>query len=194
MNFPPQLQQRFKTTVSEYVAGTIRPQTSTDRSAWNAKIRRNELYYRGQQSLVYGVGSNGYVDYQPVAGNSLQLGMKAPYQDLYDYILNITQGDVDTFVAVLGSRAPNGQAQARDLCNEKSVALKQKADRVNAFLDSYWDTQALHRKLTRGIALYGTMFSYTRFVADPTKFGQREIPQYEMQMVPQGEPYYACPR
>lgn len=190
---PPNLSLLLKASITQFVATNIRPVVETDKTIWNAQIRRNELYYRGQQSLAYGAAGPGLVDYRPVgASQPLQLGTSSDYQDLYDYVLNFFQGDVDTFIAVIGARSPNGQAQARDKSNEKQVRLKLKADRVNSYLESHWNIEQLHPQLVRGLALYGTMFSYTRFAINEHKYGVTNEPQYQIQHVPLGPAYYEC--
>lgn len=190
---PPDLARLLKSSITQFVATNIRPVVDTDKVVWNATIRRNERYYRGQQYLSYGSGGPGLVDYQPIAPNqNLQLATGQNSQDLYDYVLNFFQGDVDTFVAVLGARSPNGQAQARDLSNEQQVRLKLKADRVNAYLDSHWNIDQLHPQLVRGVAIYGTMFGYSRFAISQQKYGITHEPQYQVQHVPLGPAYYQC--
>ncbi len=183
----------IKSSVTSFVANTIRPVVETDKVMWNARIRRNELYYRGLQYLSYvGVG-NGLADYQSVIpGQSLQLTNNVDQNALYDYVLNFLQGDVDTFIAVLGARFPNGQAQARDLSNESHVRLKMKADRVNAYLDSFWNVSTLHPQVVRGIAIYGTMFSYTRYCVNKHKYGSSQYMNAEIQEAPIGPAYFQC--
>jgi hypothetical protein len=190
---PPDLARLLKTSVTQFVSTNIRPVVETDKVVWNAQLRRNERYYRGQQYLSYGATGPGLVDYQPVSNmGNLQLSNAGSSQELYDYILNFFQGDVDTFIAVIGARSPNGQAQARDLSNEQQVRLKLKADRVNSYLESHWNVDLLHPQLVRGLALYGTMFGYTRFTISQQKFGITHEPQYSIQNIPLGGPYYQC--
>jgi hypothetical protein len=193
-NIPEPIRSLLKQSVSGFCTSTIRPTVETDKVTWNARIRRNELYYRGLQYLSYTPGGQaGLVDYQPIAsGQPLNLTNESEGSTLYDYVLNVLQGDVDTFVAVLGARSPNTQAQARDLSNEAQIRLKMKADRVNAYLDSSWNVAELHPQLVRGLALYGTMFSYVRYTINPRKWGITPMQQYSVQNVPAGSPYYQC--
>lgn len=190
---PPDVSRLLKQSITQFVASNVRPVVETDKVVWNAQLRRNELYYRGLQSLAYGLSGPGLVDYKPVGpGQPLQLNNGQVDQSLYDYVLNFFQGDVDTFIAVIGARSPNGQAQARDLCNERQVRLKLKADRVNSYLESHWNVDQLHPQLVRGLALYGTMFSYTRYSISQQKYGVTQVPQYTVQHVPLGPAFYEC--
>lgn len=192
---PANLTARLKASISGLCATTIRPTVEVDKTIWNARIRRNDLYYRGFQSPVYSNLGGGLTDYQQV-GQNVPLGVQASFnqdQSLYDYVLNFLQGDVDTYIAVLGGRAPNCQAQARDLANDSHVRLKMKADRVNSFLNSHWHVGMLHPQLIRGLALYGTMFSYTRYRISARKYGLSQQTQYETSYVPQGQAEYHCP-
>lgn len=187
------LEKLLKSSVTSFVANTIRPVVETDKVIWNARIRRNDLYYRGLQYLSYAGVGNGLADYQAVSsGQNLQLNTGSEQNELYDYILNFLQGDVDTFIAVLGARFPNGQAQARDLSNESNVRLKMKADRVNAYLDSFWNVSTLHPQVVRGIGLYGTMFSYTRYTVNPRRYGNTQLMRASIQEIPLGPAYYQC--
>lgn len=191
---PDVIRQRLKASISTLCSTTIRPTVETDKVVWNARIRRNELYYRGLQYLSYTPGGlNSIVDYQPVsAGQPQALTNNNQNDSLYDYVLNFFQGDVDTFIAVLGSRAPNGQAQARDLSNESQIRMKMKADRVNAYLDSHWNVGDLHPQLVRGLAIYGTMFSHVRYTVNPRKWGVTPVTNYRIENVPNGQAYYQC--
>lgn len=193
MTAPPDIQRLLKGSISQFVSTNIRPVVETDKVVWNGQIRRNWRYYRGQQYLTYGSVGPGLADYQPVnSGQSLQLSNGGANQDLYDYVLNFFQGDVDTFIAVIGARSPNGQAQARDPSDEKQVRLKLTADRVNSYLESHWNIDLLHPHLVQGLGLYGTMFSYARFAVSQQKYGITNEPQYAMQEVPLGPAYYQC--
>lgn len=187
---------KLKASFGQFCSTVIRPTVDTDKAIWNARVRQNYLYYRGDQHLGYGnSGVPGFADYVAV-GNSSQLGVlnrsNANLEEVYDYVLNVFQGDVDTFTAVLGSRAPNCQAQARDRGNELEVRLKSKADRVNAWLDSGWKINLLHGRLVRGLALYGTMFSYTRFRIDGRAYGLSHQQNYQTQLAPLGDVMYHC--
>lgn len=193
---PPDLALRLKQSVTGYVSQTIRPVVETDKVIWNARIRRNELYYRGLQYLSYLATGSGMADYISVAQNqplTLTTTNLSDNSTLYDYVLNFFQGDVDTFIAVLGGRSPNCQAQARDLSNDQHVAMKIKADRAAAWLYSHWSVETLHPQLVRGLALYGTMFSHTRYTVNPLRYGKSQRTQYSVQQVPMGNAYYQCP-
>lgn len=192
---PPDLQNRLKASITGFVGATIRPTVEHDKVAWNAKIRRNELYYRGQQYNMLYPQNNGLIDYQAIGiGQNLGITANMPgSEELYDYVLNFFQGDVDTFIAVLGARSPNGQAQARDLSDDGNVRLKMKADRVNAFLESHWNVPILHQQLVRGTALYGTMFSYTRWVVNRKRYGTTQETSFDLVNVPTGPAFYQCP-
>lgn len=193
---PAELRSRLKQSITGFVAQTIRPIVETDKVIWNARIRRNELYYRGQQYLSYLATGSGLADYQNIGQNqplTLSTNGASNQSTLYDYVLNFFQGDVDTFIAVLGGRSPNVQAQARDLSNEQQIQMKMKADRTAAWLYSHWNVETLHEKLIRGLALYGTMFSHVRYTVNPRKLGHSQRTQYTVQNVPMGNAYYQCP-
>lgn len=191
---PPNIENLLKKSLTQFTTQSVRTVIEQDKVAWNAKIRRNELYYRSLQSLLLTANQNGLVDYTPIGRNQPMQVASQTVDNIYDYVLNFYQGDVDTFIAVLGARAPNGQAQARDLSNESEIRLKMKADRVNSFLDSHWDIPRMHQQLVRGLALYGTMFSYTRYAVNPRKYGITQKQQFETQAVPMGQAYYQCGR
>jgi hypothetical protein len=186
----------LKRTLAQFVATSVRSVTEVDKATHNAKVRRNELYYRGHQDLMYLSFPNGRVDFVSAASATtpnapLQLSANA-YSGLYDYILNVYQGDVDAFIAVIGARSPNGQAQALDPSNDDQVRLKAKADRVDAYLDQHWNVPLLHNQLVRGLALYGTMFSHVSYNINP-KYGTTKQPQFSLQQAPQGPALYRCP-
>ena len=193
-SIPIEFQTKLKASISSYVSTIIRPTVDVDKAVWNSILRKNEMYYRGVQHLQYGSTITGGVEYVSVTGQNF-MGVKGKLnsnEDFYDYVLNVLQGDVDTFIAVLGGRAPNCQAQARDKANESQIRLKMKADRVAAYLDSHWNVPQMHTQLIRGLALYGTMFTYARYGVNGRKYGVQQVPQFQEAMVPDGPAEYHC--
>lgn len=192
----PQLATRLKAAISGYVAQSVRPVNDVGKVYWNGKLRRNKLYYEGKQNLAYGWGVNGFADYVNVSGQS-SMGIRPNVNNqewVSDYVLNFFQGDVDTFIAVIGSRAPNCQSQAKDPSNDAHVRLKMKADRVSQWLDSSWNIELMHPLLTKGIALFGTMFGYTRYTINERRYGNTPQQSFQIQNTPAPDSfaYYQC--
>jgi len=186
--------EALKNPLAQLVQNEIRGLYDPEKIWQYAKLRRMSLYVKGNQYLAYtqsGIGDT--VDYRPIGANQLAPVTNITEQ-LYDYILNILKGDVRAFVAVLGSRAPNVQAQAQDLGNEAQVRRKMVADRVAAYLRSHWKMDLLHRDLAYGLATKGTMFSYVRYVANKRRYGSTTEPTYSVVDRPISEPYFQCAR
>lgn len=169
------LSPRVNSFLDQMVVG----QTESQRALQLAIMRRNDLYYNGKQYLTL-TNVNGYVDYKPVSSGS---GLNPSYLDqtqIYDYVLNIMKGDVWKFIAVLGSRAPNVVAQARDPKDEGHNARRMTADRVAQYLRFHWKMDDLQPLICMILAKYGTVFSYSRFTTDAQRFGSTPIPRLGM--------------
>jgi hypothetical protein len=185
---------RLKSAISSYVSQSVRPVNDVDKVYWNNQLRRNKLYYEGKQNLAYGWGASGIPDYVNVTGQS-SMGLRVNpnnQQWVADYVLNFFQGDVDTFVAVIGARSPNVQSKAKDESNDDHVRMKMKADRTAQWLQSSWNVELLHPLLVKGLAIFGTMFSYTRYAVNPMRYGYSQTQAFKVEEIPMGPAYYQC--
>jgi hypothetical protein len=188
------LMAMLKSPLASLVTTEIRGLYDPEKIWHYAKLRRMDLYVKGSQYLSYTQSGMGdIIDYRPLGQNELWPTISSSDQ-LYDFVLNVLKGDIRAFVAVIGARSPNVQAQARDLGNDQQVRLKSIADRVAAYLRSHWGAERLHRELVLGLAKNGTMFSYVRYATNKNRYGQTMEPQYGMVDKPMGEPEYQCPR
>lgn len=184
------MEPSFSTLLSEQVRATVDVE-----SVWRyAQMRRNNLYYRGKQNLTLTATSsgNGMVDYRPVSGSTNMGIADRSSESAYDIVLNWFRGDVRAFNAVLGARSPNVQALARDTADETLSRRVRKANRVAQYLRSHCDFDNFHRELVYSLALNGTTYSHSRYVANAAKFGYTSIPRYEWTQVPGGENYFQC--
>ena len=159
-----------------------------------AIMRRNALYYEGKQYLSQVFSGGSLIDYQPISGTNTMAPVAGnSNSQIYDYVLNVMKGDVWKFVAVLGSKSPNFQAQARDPKNDEQQQRRVTADRLGQYLRFHWDVDSKWRQLCLILAKFGTGFSYVRYTADDSRFGTTSLPQFQEIQTPMGDSVYQCP-
>lgn len=189
-----QLLERLRPSLAAFVQNNIRGMQDPEKTWQYSDIRRMGLYVKGNQYLTYGpLGLGDGVDYRPLNQGNLSPVSKSAEQP-FDYVLNFLKGDLRAFIAVLGSKSPNVQAQARDLNNPDQMKMKIVADRLAAYLRSHWQVDRLQPELVRKLGMVGTAFSYVRYNANKAKYGVTTLPKLERVQVPMSEPFFACPQ
>lgn len=187
------LVQQFQAPLNSFLSQYVGGQVGSERSRMLAIMRRNALYYEGKQYLSQVFNGGNLIDYRPITGtNNLGPGAGGSNNQVYDYVLNVMKGDIWKFVAVLGSKSPNFQAQARDPKNNEQQLRRVTADRLGQYLRFHWDCDSRWRELCLILAKFGTAFGYVRYTADESRFGTTKIPQYQTIQVPMGEDIYQC--
>lgn len=188
-----ELLQAIKGPLLRLIDDDVRNSIDPDKVYQYAEIRRNELYYRGNQYLDEVYNNQGQlVDYQPIQGqwHSETQGD----QNAFETVVNDVRGYGRKFIAVLSQAAPNVKAVANDKTNSESVEIAEKAQKIADLLHNLWDVKKQTRKLFLTMYKDGTPFGFTEFVADGEKYGYREEPIMEMQPVPISPPVYNCPQ
>jgi hypothetical protein len=190
---PDQLLEAIKSPLSQLLRREVQSTVEIEQIWKLAQIRRLHLYSRGKQHLRLAPGgAPGIVDYSPVS-NSPTLGIQDnASSQYYDSVLNWLRGDVRAFNAVLGARAPNIQALAKDTADDDISTRIRKANRVAQYLRGHVDFDNFHRELINSLALKGTTFSYSRYVTNSGLYGYTQIPRYEWSTIPGGDPYFQC--
>lgn len=183
----------LKPSLSQLLSQEVRSTVEIEKIWQYAQIRRMNLYLRGKQYIHLAPGTSpGVVDYRPISGSdTLGLADKSQSQ-YYDAVLNWLRGDIRAFVSVLGSRAPNIQALAKDVSDESLSKRIRIANRLAQYVRGHIDFDGLHRDLVHSLAVKGTTFAHTRYVSNPALYGYTSIPQYEWTTVPGGESFYQC--
>jgi len=187
------LVEQFQSPLNSFLAQYVGGQTGSERARMLAIMRRNALYYEGKQYLCQVFNGRNLIDYRPIQGtNTLGPTAGGTSNQVYDYVLNVMKGDIWKFVAVLGSKSPNFQAQARDAKNDQHQLRRITADRLGQYLRFHWDMDSKWRELCLILAKFGTAFGYVRYNADEARFGTTEIPQFQTIQVPMGDSIYQC--
>lgn len=183
--------EAIQPSLDQFVTAAIRQPIQHEKRWQEAMLRRNHYYYTGQQNLVL-TTTSGIPDYRPVSTSDSSLISNRPFDQLYDYVLNVFAGDIDKFVAVLGSRSPNATATAKDTDSEDQTRAARKALRALAYFRNHWNIDALHRHLCLSLAKNGTTASFVRYTTNRHRYGQTPVPRMEERMVPVGEPTFQC--
>ncbi len=187
----PQL-EALKSPILKLISDDVRNAIDPEKIWQYADIRKNELYWRGNQYLdeIY-AGDGTLVDYRPINGTWHQENPDADDSALYDTVINDVRGYGRKFIAVLAQQPPNVKAVPNDEDNEIHVRRARKAQRIAQKLHGLWDIKKQNRQLYLTYYKSGTAFGYTPFVANGEKYGYIEEPQIEM--VPQqGESTANC--
>ena len=173
----------------------IRAESDPEQTKVFAKIRRNNLYYRGMQYLQMIRLPDGNIDYRPVSSGGM-----TPYtppvnrdqDEMFDNILPLFRGDVRKWCGVLGVRSPNAKCEPRTVGDDNQARLSRIGDRAVSYLRDAWESDKLQRYLSYSLAVNGTTFGFVDIVSDPKKYGVTSIPKLEIVEVPAGEPYFQC--
>ena len=107
--------KKFGGMVEEVVATTIRAASEPEKIQQYFRLRRNDVYYKGEQYTVPTFLYNNQVDFVPLStAEGMSPRGESPGDDsfLNDYVLNVYRGDIRKLVAVLGQRPPNVNAVA----------------------------------------------------------------------------------
>lgn len=146
---------------------------------------RNLLYYRGDQYLVPITLPGGAIEYRQASPENIRqamgLGEQDPLPEVFDYVFNFIQPDINKQVALV-SRLKYGQAAALLLpvsAVEKAEAAPSLyiADDVSDMLDEILSLPDKIETVIRYLDLYGAVFIHTPYVIDGDKYGVEVIPQ-----------------
>lgn len=150
------------------------------------KAQRNDLYYRGITRVA------------PVlAGDRIALQRvemsESSGEPFREYTVNRIRGDGRKLISILGQKHPNVSAVADDPRQEADRAAAREYDRAAAVIRSWVDVEALQMRAVLYQFKYGTVFGYTRWVADGERYGWREEPVLEPQEQILEPGSYQCP-
>jgi hypothetical protein len=185
---------KVNVALANLIQTKIRAESDPEQSKVFARIRRNNLYYRGMQYLTMVKLPDGSVDYRPVSGGGMApfSPQQGQQDEMYDNILPLFRGDVRKWCGVLGVRSPNAKCEPRTVGDDHQIRLSRIGDRAVSYLRNSWKADNLQRYLAYSLAVNGTTFGYVNFVADEKKYGVTEVPKIETKLVPAGEAYFVC--
>ncbi len=182
----------LKGPVGKIISDDVRLAIDPEKIWQYADIRKNELYWRGNQYLDEVYNSDGQlVDYQPINGQWHE-NQNDNDDAAYDTVINDVRGYGRKFIAVLAQSPPNVKAEPNDDQNEVHLKRAKKAQRLADKLHALWDVKAANRKLYLTYYKDGTAFGHVKFVADGEKYGYTEEPVTELRPTPMGYPTMRC--
>jgi hypothetical protein len=157
-----------------------------------AQLRRNELYWRGNQYLDEIYNQDGQlVDYKPIDGTWHEF-VDDDSDGTYYTVVNDLRGYGRKFIAVLAQGPPNVKAEPNDETNDDHVRRAKLAQDIADKLHNLWKVKRDNQKLFLTFYKNGPAFGYTRFVADGEKYGYVEEPVMKDTPVPVGSPTMQC--
>ena len=172
-HIPDALKEALKSLVDDH-CGIGSVDQSAQKLDQYHEIRRNELYYSGEQYLVQQGGE--YVPLR-VAADGSPTSTQAVSSD--EYVVNIYKGDVRKFVAVLGQKAPTVNAEAASALNDDHISRANTADNIIRHLYHAWDVPKKQLEIAYNLAVKSTAFIYTPWVVSKEKYGETTIPRFE---------------
>lgn len=189
-----QILEALRGPLAKIITDDVRLAIDPEKIFAYAEIRKNELYWRGNQYLDEVWSSDGsLVDYRPMNGQWYQENPDADNGNgLYDTVINDIRGYGRKFIAVCAQQPPNIKAVPNDKQNDDHIRRAKRADRVAAKLHGLWNIKQQNRKLYLSYYKNGTSFAYTKFVANGEKYGYTELDQMEMQPGPIGPATLNC--
>lgn len=186
------LVKALKGPIRQFIDSEIRLAIDPEKIWQYADIRKNELYWRGNQFLmeVYGDGGS-VVDYRPINGQWHQENPDAG-GDSYDTVINDFRGYGRKFIAVLAQQPPNVKMVPNNPEDEDHIRRAAKANRIAIELHGIWNVKKQNRKLFLTFFKDGTAFGHTEFIANKDKYGSVEEPVTELVEGPLGPATMNC--
>lgn len=174
---PDELKKALKDIVDRHCGISSADQSAQKLDQFH-EIRRNELYYSGEQYLVKKVSANGteYVPLRIASDGSPTSGLGTSSDE---YVVNIYKGDVRKFVAVLGQKAPTVNAEAASALNDDHIRRADMADNIIRHMYHAWDVPKKQMEIAYNLAVKSTAFIYTPWVVSKEKYGTTTIPKFE---------------
>jgi len=174
---PDALKQALKTLVDDH-CGIGSVDQNAQKLDQYYEIRRNELYYQGEQYLVKKATTGG-TEYVPlrIATDGSPNSSVAASSD--EYVVNIYKGDVRKFVAVLGQKAPTVNAAAASALNDEHISRADMADNIIRHMYHAWDVPKKQLEIAYSLAVKSTAFIYTPWVVSKERYGSTNIPKFE---------------
>ena len=165
--------EQLKQLVTEHILQVV----DSSRQMLLLTSLRNELYWAGKQYLTFKSLDNGVsgVTLQPISvpGGRQSEGQINPQKTL-SYTFNITRGDGQKFIAVVGQRQPYVNVVAKDPHNPDSIEAAADGDAVTRYLEDLWDTRSLQKDVARTIWRTGPQFARVVLHRD-SKYGEIEV-------------------
>lgn len=172
--------EKLKSLVQEHILQVV----DSSRQLLLLTALRNELYWAGKQYLSFkSLGTSagdGGVTLQPVnvPGGRQSEGQINPQKTL-SYTFNITRGDGQKFIAVVGQRQPYVNVVARDPHNPESIQAAADGDATTRYLEEIWDTRSLQKDVARTIWRSGPQYARVVMRQD-SAFGEVEVEDAEV--------------
>jgi hypothetical protein len=171
--------EEFLRSLSSFTKTYIKEDIEPEKVQQYSEIRRNILYWKGQQFLRRIVRDDAIVDFEPVQNKTS--GERA--ENLFDYYINDIRGYGRKFIGVVAQQPPNIKAVPNKKGDEDHIRRSKTADRVGDELYGMWNMRDAIRNAASIMWVAGRVYFYTPFVADQQKYGVIEEPIYEDQEV-----------
>lgn len=153
---------------------------------------RNELYWRGKQYLTFRPIEGG-VGVTPISypvPSPADEDTRDPSREIA-YTFNITRGDGQKFIAVVGQRAPFVNCVPRNPRDPVSISAAEDGDALLKYLEELWDTRSLQKDVARTLWRTGPQFARMVWRQDP-KYGYVTVTESRT-VLRTDPPAIACP-
>lgn len=167
--------EEFLRKLGRFSQTYIREDVEPEKIQQYSEIRRNLLYWKGQQFLRRIVRDDTLVDFEPVQNKtSLERA-----ENLYDYYINDIRGYGRKFIGVVAQQPPNVKAIPNEKTDEDHIRRAKTAGKTADELYGLWNMREVMRECGRIFWVAGNAFIHTPYVADAQKYGWVEEPVYE---------------
>jgi hypothetical protein len=198
-NSKPQIEitdERLNTVLLTLCRQYVRAKVDKEKIYLYAQARMMDHYYHGRQQLVPKPNSKGeIVDFAPASLNGLQILAGQPQDEESEvnlWTINDFRGDVNKFVAVLGTKSPNMIGRPRWASDTEATARARVGTEAASALHSEWELDLLMPQIVLSLALRGPVFYHTPYVVDAERFGQSEVEVLAPQNIKLEDDYYSC--
>lgn len=158
--------------LGDWIKTFVRARTGTDGHAERiqnlATLRKQHLYWEGQQNLRPRFAGPAVVDWQPIPAHDMTA------MGAYAQIFNVFRGDGSKLISVLANRAPNVEVKALVEEDETSRRVAAAATRVVQALRRHWDCDEIQREITFLAWTSGTVYGEVEW-EQREEFGSSQV-------------------
>jgi len=167
--------EEFLRKLGSFAKVYIRDDVEPEKIQQYSEIRRNLLYWKGQQFLRRIVRDDTIIDFEPIQNKS----SVERADNLYDYYINDIRGYGRKFIGVVAQQPPNVKSIPNKKTDEDHIRRSKTAGKVADELYGLWNMREAMRESARIFWVAGDVYIHTPFVADAQKYGWVEEPVYE---------------
>lgn len=142
-----------------------------------AILRRNELWFHGNQFIYYNYLNNDWVNPPSLTNPFGVQNDERGTNDFYDYIINILRAHGENFISVLSSQIPTTIFPPADVSIANDISTARAYNKIAEMIDNYNPISYLFMRLLFIKFIQGPVAIYV-YPEQDEKYGKYKVPKY----------------